>query len=163
MPSSPLPHQPLPPELPPTSLASPQTIPLFDAYLLSTLAATRGADASLSEQDRRTLKHALGLLKAARADLKSKEATAAEKARQQLILVVTYLSGFFDGKHIPAFNPGFASVAEPLAGDTDFDSQMAELEKSLEEVLVSTRFAGMIVVGGLLIGGGILIKSTLGK
>jgi hypothetical protein len=114
----------------------------------------------MSESDRRTLRRALGVIKAARADAKSKDPKVAGPAARRLVNVLCYVAGFLDGKgQGTALYSGFLSIYQlyPVVG-TDLEAQLDEFQKSLEEVLQPGSTRSTKLTGALLIALGILLK-----
>jgi len=122
--------------------------PIFDAR------APTGSN--LSSSDQATLRRALGILKASRADAKSTDRNVSALATPRMISVLSYLLGFLDGKHLagPGLNAGFQSVAPSLIGDNDLDAQLDQLEQNLEGLLApGTRFWNLLIGGGMVAAG----------
>jgi hypothetical protein len=117
---------------------------------------TRGiGGGSFTESDRRTLKRALGVLKAARVDANSKDPKVAKAATRRLMLLLCYVAGFFDGKKVTGINPGLASVAGSQMFGSDFDAQLDALQKQLEDMSVVTRTGLLAPYGAALMAIGI--------
>jgi hypothetical protein len=116
----------------------------------------------LSASDRSTLRRAIGVLKAARADAKSTDTRVAREASQRLANILCYIAGFLDGKAVgtAGLNSGFQSILQSsLVVVTDPEAQLDELIKNLEAALEpgATRFWN-IVAGLGLIALGIALK-----
>jgi hypothetical protein len=117
---------------------------------------TRGiSGGGFTESDRRTLKRTLELLKAARADVSSKDPKVAKAANRRLMIVLCYVAGFFDGKNVVGINPGLASVAGAQLFGSDINAQLDHLQKQLEDMSVATRTGLLAPYGAALMAIGI--------
>jgi hypothetical protein len=131
------------------------TMPAPPVPTTTTAQSSGEFDYSLSEGDVRTLRRALAVLKAARAEAKSQDGQVAADASRRVAHVLCYIAGYLDGKSaVTGLNPGFQSIFQSsLVAVTDPESLLDEFEKSLEDALEpgATRILNIIIGGGLIL------------
>lgn len=121
--------------------------------------------AGLTDKELRTLKRALALFKASRADAKSKDPKIAAAAGHNMLSAFGYIVGFADGKRLfPAVNPGFGGVFQ-AAAPGDPDAILDAFQKNVEDLLSPTRAItplgwAALAAGAILYGIGSYLNST---
>lgn len=114
----------------------------------------------LSDIDRRTLRKALAVVKAMRAEAAGPDQARAAWAKDRLTELLCYLSGYLDATYSAvAPNPGFQSIVQssPVpAGATD--DALDDLEKSIQAAVHADETRGPIL-GGIILGIGVALKA----
>ncbi|WP_095494979.1 hypothetical protein [Mesorhizobium temperatum] len=113
---------------------------------------TRGYPPDFTEGDRRMLRSAAVALKTARTNGHSSDEGQSMQGRRQLVAIISYLTGFVDGKGVGAVNPGLLSIALSTEQPDTIEAKLDALQESLQGV--STRGPGLAVAAlGLIVVG----------
>jgi hypothetical protein len=108
----------------------------------------------LTGDDLITLRRAVDVVKAARADTHSFDAKVADAAKVRLGIALCYVVGFLDGAGaFTPVNPGFENVFLSKLPAGDPDAELDDFLKQLDSMISQsddTRIAPLAILGGIL-------------